>query len=201
MKIYFEDGKLVSTNRLPIVKVDFTVDATYGVSGTINILDELKQRETEDGENLVVYTNSIFAFNNRYAWNEKLKVPEIYIRAGQHMVFKRIDELTARELREGHNLAKMYVSGEFEECVKEGDFNMKYAIRVEETIGRTIIVEAENLIKAIEMVEDAANNDKILLDGIEDFVGREVKPSDVFEGGIVPDGRDVSFYEHLRVTK
>ena len=78
---------------------------------------------------------------------------------------------------------------------------MKYAIRVEETIGRTIIVEAENLIEAIGIVEDAANNDEILLDGIEDFVGREVKPSDVFEGGIVPDGRDVSFYEHLRVAK
>ena len=62
MKIYFEDGKLVGTNRLPIIKVDFTVDATYGVSDTINILDELKQRETEDGESLVIYTNSIFAF-------------------------------------------------------------------------------------------------------------------------------------------
>ena len=122
MKIYFEDGKLVSTNRLPIIKVDFTVDATYGVSDTINILDELKQIETEDGESLVIYTNSIFAFSNRYAWNEKLKVPEIYIRAGQHMAFKRIDELTARELKEGHNLAKMYVSGEFEEYVIEGDF-------------------------------------------------------------------------------
>lgn len=78
---------------------------------------------------------------------------------------------------------------------------MKYAIRVEEIIGRTIIVEAENLDDAIEMVEDAANNDVILLDGMEDFLEREVKPSDVFEGGVVPDGRDVSFYEHLRVTK
>ena len=74
---------------------------------------------------------------------------------------------------------------------------MKYAIRVEETIGRTIIVEAKNLDDAIEMVENAANNDVILLDGIEDFVEREVKPSDVFEGGIVPEGRDVSYYEHL----
>ena len=78
---------------------------------------------------------------------------------------------------------------------------MKYAIRVEEIIGRTIIVEAENLDDAIEMVEDAANNDVILLDGMEDFLEREVKPSDVFEGGVVPDGRDVSYYEHLRVTK
>lgn len=74
---------------------------------------------------------------------------------------------------------------------------MKYAIRIEETIGRTIIVEAENLDDAIEKVENAANNDDILLDRIEDFVEREVKPSDVFEGGIVPDGSDVSSYDHL----
>ena len=121
MKIYFEDGKLRTLNQVP-VQLDYTIDATNGMSANINILDELKQRETEDGEGLVIYTNSIFAFSNRYAWNEKLKVPEIYIRAGQHMIFKRIDGLTPRELRVGHNLAKMYVSGEFEEYVEEGDF-------------------------------------------------------------------------------
>ena len=113
MKIYFEDGKLININQLP-VKNDFLVDASYGVSSNINILDEFKQRETEDGEDLVIYTNSIFAFSNQYAWNDELKVPEIYIRAGEHMVFTRIDKLTNRELREGHNLAKMYVSGEFD---------------------------------------------------------------------------------------
>lgn len=113
MKIYFEDGKLINTNQLP-VKNDFLVDASYGVSSNINILDEFKQREIEDGESLIIYTNTIFAFSNQYAWNEELSVPEVYIRAGEHMVFTRIDKLTNRELREGHNLAKMYVSGEFD---------------------------------------------------------------------------------------
>lgn len=121
MKIYFEDGTLRKTNQLPI-KVDFSVDATYGVTTNINTLEEFKQREAEDGESLTIYTNSIFAFTNEYAWNEYLKLPEIYIRAGEHMIFTRIDKLTHRALKEGHNLARMYISGEFEEYVNEGDF-------------------------------------------------------------------------------
>ena len=76
---------------------------------------------------------------------------------------------------------------------------MKFAIRVEEVIGRTIIVEAEDLEEAVEKVEEACNNDDIFLDGIEDFVERNVFPSDNFKNGIVEDGRDVSFYEHLKM--
>lgn len=109
MKIYFEDGCLRNLNQLP-VNVDFTVDATFGVTENINTLRDFKLRNSKD---LIVYTNSIFAFSNQYAWNSELQAPEIYIRAGEDMVFTRIDELTERELREGHNLAKMYVAGEF----------------------------------------------------------------------------------------
>lgn len=75
---------------------------------------------------------------------------------------------------------------------------MKFAIRVEEIIGRTVIVEAEDIEEAIERVEEACNNDEIFLDGIEDFVERNVYPSNNFENGIVPEDRDVSFYEHLK---
>ena len=108
MKIYFEDGELREPHQLAIV-ADYKVDASKGVTSTINILDILRQNYPD----AVIYTNSIFAFSNEYAWNKELKVPEIYIRAGEHMVFTRIDSLTERELREGHNLAKMYVAGEF----------------------------------------------------------------------------------------
>lgn len=107
MKIYFEDG-LLNTINYPI-DAEYIIDATYGVTNNIDILDELK----ELNEPLIIYTNSIFAFDNRYAWNEELKVPEIYIRTGEDRVFTRIDKLTNRELKEGHNLAKMYISGEF----------------------------------------------------------------------------------------
>ena len=75
---------------------------------------------------------------------------------------------------------------------------MKFAVRIEEVIGRTIIVEAEDIVEAIEIIEEAANNGDIMLDGIEDFQGREIFPSKMFENGIVPEGRDVSYYEHLK---
>ena len=74
---------------------------------------------------------------------------------------------------------------------------MKYAIKVKETLSRTVIVESESLEEAIEMVENAANNGDINLE-CEDFVDREIKPSELFENGIVPDGRDVSYFEHLK---
>jgi hypothetical protein len=114
MKIYFEDGELVSSGYLPIDRY-IVVNAGCGVNTTINALDNIK----EYTPNAIVYTNSIIAFSNIYAWNEELKVPEIYIRAGEYMLFTRIDKLTNRELREGHNLAKMYIDGEFNNHINE----------------------------------------------------------------------------------
>ena len=108
MKIYFEDYELQPRASLPF-HVDLVIEAGRGVSQNIDALDITAKMEP----NAVVYTNSIFAFSNQYAWNEKLKAPEVYIRAGEHMVFTRIDELTTKELRESHNLAKMYVAGVF----------------------------------------------------------------------------------------
>ena len=114
MKIYFEDGELVSSNYLPI-KHYIVVNAASGMTSNINVLDNI----LENNPDAIVYTNSIFAFSNIYAWNEKLKVPEVYVRAGKHMTFTRIDKLTSRELREAHNLGKMYVAGEFNNPIEE----------------------------------------------------------------------------------
>jgi hypothetical protein len=110
MKIYFEDGLLRNSIDNPSIETYTVISAIHGVSLNINDLEELKQK---NDDSIVIYTNSICAFSNRYAWNPELQAPEIYIRAGEDMVFTRIDELTERELREGHNLAKMYVAGEF----------------------------------------------------------------------------------------
>ena len=115
MKIYFEDGHLeTDLSHIP-VEVDSIVDAASGVSSNISMLDSLIRRNPD----CVVYTNSIFAFDNMYAWNEELKVPELYIRTGEHILFTRIDKLTEKELRRAHNLAKMYVAGSFDNHIKE----------------------------------------------------------------------------------
>ena len=75
---------------------------------------------------------------------------------------------------------------------------MKRAIRVKEILARTIIVEdAENLEEAINKVQDAYNNRKIVL-SYDDYYETEIIPSDAFEAeGVVPDTRDVSYYEHF----
>lgn len=108
MKVYFEDGKLVDVKQLSVVP-DFVIDAADGVTACINLLDNLDKYRRD----CVIYTNSIFAFSNRYAWNEKLQLPEIFIRDNEHGLFTNITNFTKRELREGHNLAKLYVGGEF----------------------------------------------------------------------------------------
>ena len=113
MKIYFEDGMLVTSGYLPFTN-HYTIDAKYGVSSNTASLDTLMECEPD----ATVYTNSILALSNVYAWNEELKVPEVYIRSGEHMEFTRIDKLTERELRYAHNLAAMYIAGSFDNSIK-----------------------------------------------------------------------------------
>lgn len=110
MKIFFEDGILNGSDELPFIRC-VIVNAASGVSRNISVLDQL----AEDEPDAIVYTNSIFAFSNEYAWNEELKVPEIFIRSGEKREFVRIDKLTTKELRYAHNLAKMYVAGSFDQ--------------------------------------------------------------------------------------
>lgn len=108
MKIYFEDGVLRSNNDLPVIP-DHIIDASDGVSQNINMLYSLRVHEPD----CTVYTNSLLAFSNQYAWNEELRIPEIYIRK-ENGTFVNITYFTNRELKGDYNLAKMYISGEFD---------------------------------------------------------------------------------------
>lgn len=104
MKIYFEDGKLRHHIQECIL-----IEASDGPSKNISYL----KRIMKENPNAIIYTNSIFAFSSDYAWNEKLKVPEVYIRHGEYLKFTRIDELTNKELRKAHNIGRMYIAGAF----------------------------------------------------------------------------------------
>lgn len=109
MRIYFEDGLLVNLQDVSggfIIKID----AAEGPRANQYSLNCAKKYHPD----AVIYTNSLIALSNDYAWNEKLEVPEIYIRAGEDMKFYRIDRLTERELRFAHNICKMYLAGAFD---------------------------------------------------------------------------------------
>lgn len=122
MKIYFEDGELEEYDEIGewffvkeeehviklIKPIHYVIDAKYGYTNNANKFIDI---ENEDNT-AIVYTNSLLALNNRLAWNEDLKVPEIYLRIGS--AFERIDKLTNRELKQGHDIMKMYIAGEFE---------------------------------------------------------------------------------------
>ena len=72
----------------------------------------------------------------------------------------------------------------------------QYGISVREILKRTVIVEAESLEEAIQKVEDAVEREEIILD-VDDYDDREIIPSEYFEDGKVPEGKDVSFYWHI----
>ena len=108
MKIYFEDGRLTMAHSLP-TDCYVVLDASVGVTSIKNQLDYIQRVYP----NAVIYTNSIIAFDNKYAWNEELKVPEVYIRAGEHSIFTPIYKLYPN-IREVNSLAKMWLAGMFD---------------------------------------------------------------------------------------
>ena len=109
MKIYFEDGRLRDYELL-LFDYDYEVDAKDGYMCNREELYGIK--DTYGGSK--IYTNSLVALDNRYCWNDELKVPELYIRTSKEQEFVRVDKLTDREIRESHNLLKLYIDGEFQ---------------------------------------------------------------------------------------
>lgn len=110
MKIYFEDGELTN-------EVQAAIGATHRVDGKFGFLQNQQALDTYNeyykNHDVIIYTNSLVALSNEYCWNDELKVPELYIRPGAGREFVRVDLLTERWLREGHNLMKMYIANEF----------------------------------------------------------------------------------------
>lgn len=133
MKIYFEDGTLQSniSAQTPFLGSNscYRIDAKDGVSACINTAEYLRYC---NNQNIEIYTNCLELFSNIYAWNYKFKVPEVYIRHKDSGEFVRIDNATNRELREHHNLAKMYLAGEFDSITNALDNRPVIALPVVE---------------------------------------------------------------------
>lgn len=110
MKIYFEDGELLKPDFIeaPIIHI---IDAKYGFLKNQEALDWYNDHYSYGTG--YIYTNSLVALSNEYCWNDELKVPELYIRPSAGREFVRVDKLTLRELRQAHNLMRMYMTNAF----------------------------------------------------------------------------------------
>ena len=72
----------------------------------------------------------------------------------------------------------------------------QYGISVREILNRIVIVDAENLEEAIQMVEAAVERKEIILNA-DDYDDREIIPSEYWDDGKVPEDEDVRFYWHI----
>ena len=115
MKIYFEDGQLCSPHNLPF-KYDHKIDAGEGYSFCENAMWWLLKNEPTS----VVYTNMVTILSNTFAWNEKEKAPEIYMRDA-NKEFTRIDKLAQGQIRYAQNVSAMYRAGVFGNILERYD--------------------------------------------------------------------------------
>lgn len=109
MKVYFEDGVLTGTTHLKL-GCRYAINASVGYSNNEQVFDRILKDEPD----VSVYTNSLvpLLYSDIYCWNKDLGVFELYIRKNDEFI--RVDELTNRQLRFGHNLLRLWRAGEFE---------------------------------------------------------------------------------------
>ena len=101
MKIYFDEGKLVS----PPKETHVTVDAGNGPIWCFEQLNNAKHSK------LPVYTNFVNAIDSNYHWNYKTNCSDLYFKRNGKWV--NCQSTTSRNLKKGLNFLKLYVSGEF----------------------------------------------------------------------------------------
>lgn len=79
----------------------------------------------------------------------------------------------------------------------------KFAIRIEETLARTLIVEAEDFDKATEIIGDAYYGSGDIILGAEDYVQGEVMATEIYGTKPIPseDKFHECFYEYIDNNK
>lgn len=110
MIIFFEDGSITNESVYSVTGEELIkVDAGFGYTANYERLVAISERKEFE---IRVYTNSIVALSNRWCWDEKNKIPQLYLR-NKNNEWENVTHFTERELRQGHNLAALYVSGAF----------------------------------------------------------------------------------------
>ena len=114
MKLYFDDELEINKN-LDEIHDKYCSDpnnkyalvfASHGYQNNMNLVERL-QKDT------IIVTNCLYLLSTEYGWNEETNSPEIYIKQKDGSL-KNISELTQREIRQAHNIEKMYMAGEFD---------------------------------------------------------------------------------------
>ena len=114
--IYFVDGEFIDVYWLAVLGLSKQdnipyeiIDATQGVTQNLTRIKEIQNYPFAER----VITNSILLLNNDYGWNDESSTCEVYIYDHCSKEFINVQNLTDKEIRKAHNLAKMYVAGSF----------------------------------------------------------------------------------------
>lgn len=115
MEVYFEDGELVDHLNLDDECVLIVIDAKFGYSFCMNLINVAVVRENYPSNmETVIYTNFLPALNigERLCNDGKC---EIFLR-GSDLKFKNIRKLVGREIQFDSNIMQMYMDDIFTHC-------------------------------------------------------------------------------------
>ena len=86
----------------------YVIGAGDGVEANVALMEKL----WKDSARWNVLTNQIVLLDNKYCWDEAFAIPErAYIFEPMQEKFYHIQELTDKEIRECHNIMRMYLNG------------------------------------------------------------------------------------------
>lgn len=111
MIIYFEDGSITNESIYSVTGEELIkVDAANGYTANYNRLVAIEKERDFDTK---IYTNSLVALSNRWCWDERNKIPQLYIR-NKDGEWENATHFAYSNIRQVNNLAKMYVNGLFD---------------------------------------------------------------------------------------
>ena len=86
----------------------YVIGAGDGVEANVTLMEKL----WKDSARWNVLTNQIVLLDHKYCWDNAFAVPErAYIFEPMQEKFYHIQELTDKEIRECHNIMRMYLNG------------------------------------------------------------------------------------------